>query len=61
MSTIEILTAEPNKVYTNGIISGTVVWVPKNKIQEWYQIDTHEETYLDRFKSKFDEGEEIEE
>lgn len=61
MSTIEILTAEPNKVYTNGKISGTVIWVPEDKVQEWYQINMYEETYLDRFKSKFDEEEEIEE
>lgn len=61
MSTIEILTAEPNKVYTNGKISGTVIWVSEDKVQEWYQIDMYEETYLDRFKSKFDEEEEIEE
>lgn len=61
MSTIEILTAEPNKVYTNGKISGTVIWVPEDKVQEWYQIDMYEETYLNRFKSKFDEEEEIEE
>lgn len=61
MSTIEILTAEPNKVYTNGKISGTVIWVPEDKVQEWYQIDMYEETYLDRFKSKFNEEEEIEE
>ena len=42
-------------------ISGTVVWVPENEIQEWYQIDNGTTSYLDKFKSKFDEEEEIEE
>nr|DAU99667.1 MAG TPA: hypothetical protein [Bacteriophage sp.] len=61
MITIKVLTAEPNKVYTNGKISGTVIWVPENEIQEWYQIDNGTTSYLDKFKSKFDEEEEIEE
>lgn len=38
MIKIIILRADEGKIYTNGRIEGTIVWVDKSEVNQWYQI-----------------------
>lgn len=38
MIKIIILRADKGKIYTNGKIEGTIVWVDESEVNQWYQV-----------------------
>ena len=54
MIKIIILRADKGKIYTNGKIEGTIVWVDESEVNQWYQISikskNKKETPYEKFK-----------
>lgn len=57
MIKIIILRADEGKIYTNGKIEGTIVWVDESEVSQWYQVSIKSKkknTPYEKFKYDLD-------
>lgn len=53
MIKIIILRADEGKIYTNGKIEGTIVWVDESEVSQWHQVpikSKKKDTPYEKFK-----------